>query len=174
MTFVILARSADAFCQAASRDRTWEIEVHLGGTASCGPRHGVSQLPEPGPVVTLPEVFGQRRITRVVPSWYFGDGAALLTQVFGQRRLPSASMSENHVGFSRVATIVDAMPLSVQRPGVGRDVYSIPAFAVPGIQFSTTSSPSTLSLTSVVHFKTFEAQGLANQLNLSAGLYFRF
>lgn len=82
---MILAISAPASPQSRSRDSKWEVEVHGGAaTTSAGPG-GTQRMPQPGAVISTPIIVNgqlQRVDTRIVPSWYFGDGAAFLNQGF--------------------------------------------------------------------------------------------
>jgi hypothetical protein len=57
----------------------WQVEVHIGGLAGASPTTGTPILEFPvGESIPTPGGFST---TRAVPSWYFGDGAALLNQV---------------------------------------------------------------------------------------------
>jgi hypothetical protein len=57
------------------------FEIHAGGSPSATPsKVKTSQLPTPGPA--FPTFAGDP--SRRVPSWYFGDGAALANQVVAQ------------------------------------------------------------------------------------------
>jgi hypothetical protein len=62
----------------------WEIEAHGGVLTSTNPSSGTSTLPPIGPDIPL---IGSvpTSITRQVPSWYFGDGAAILNEILGPR-----------------------------------------------------------------------------------------
>jgi hypothetical protein len=62
----------------------WEIEAHGGVLMSTNPDRGTSSLPPPGPNIPLNGPL-PTSITRQVPSWYFGDGAAILNQILGPR-----------------------------------------------------------------------------------------
>ena len=55
----------------------WEVEVHGGGVFSVGASEGEATLPAPGASMLTPI----SQDTRHVPSWYFGDGAALFNSV---------------------------------------------------------------------------------------------
>jgi hypothetical protein len=71
--------------QAAVAGR-WEIEVHGGATLASTRADGTGALPPPGaPLTTSTPTFP----TRHVPSWFFGDGAALLNGVNASFGLPA-------------------------------------------------------------------------------------
>lgn len=66
--------------------RKWEIEGHIGGSFFSNPTSGAAQLPPAGasyqvaPLFPLPPEFPGARewpSSRVVSSWYFGDGSVL-------------------------------------------------------------------------------------------------
>ena len=67
--------------QPAAAQHKWEIEFHSGETLASAPEGGTGALPGPGPTIaprfTIPTGFSA---SRVVSSWYFGDGAAQLNQ----------------------------------------------------------------------------------------------
>ena len=73
---------------SAAADPKWEIEVRGGGMRSSNPSAGTTALPPPGPVVVLPPVPLGGISSRVVPSWYFGDGALQFNQAIGFRLVP--------------------------------------------------------------------------------------
>jgi hypothetical protein len=63
---------------AAAQEQRWEVEAYGGFTAGQGASAGTRTLPPPGStVVTSSPIFPSRE----VPSWLFGDGAALLNGV---------------------------------------------------------------------------------------------
>jgi hypothetical protein len=63
---------------AAGQDRRWEIEGYAGALVGQPTSAGTQSLPPAGPpIVTSTPTFP----SRAVPSWYFGDGAALLNGV---------------------------------------------------------------------------------------------
>jgi opacity protein-like surface antigen len=62
----------------------WEIEAHGGVFTSTNPDRGTSGLPPVGPDIPLNGPL-PTSITRQVPSWYFGDGAAILNEIIGIR-----------------------------------------------------------------------------------------
>jgi hypothetical protein len=74
---VALAMSPARPCGAG---QDWDIEVHGGAMISSNPTSGTSALPPPGAVITFPPPPPGAAASRVVPSWYFGDGASLLNQ----------------------------------------------------------------------------------------------
>ena len=71
---------------AQTRSEAWEVEFHVGGAFITTPEDGDGSLP------------GGTRLTNVgvemwqVPSWYFGDGASLLTQFPLPRTTPLDSV----------------------------------------------------------------------------------
>ncbi|HEX7798523.1 MAG TPA: hypothetical protein VF456_29365 [Vicinamibacterales bacterium] len=64
--------------------QNWEIEAHGGVLTSTNPSSGTSTLPPIGPDIPLNGP-ASTSITRQVPSWYFGDGAAILNEILGPR-----------------------------------------------------------------------------------------
>src|SRR3954447_10858041 len=59
--------------------QTWDVDVHGGPLMSSNPANGTSALPpSSAPIVLIPAA---NLNAEPVPSWFFGDGAALLTQV---------------------------------------------------------------------------------------------
>jgi hypothetical protein len=62
----------------------WEIEAHGGVLMSSNPTNGTAALPPAGPDIPINAAL-PNSITRRVPSWYFGDGAAILNQIVGVR-----------------------------------------------------------------------------------------
>jgi len=64
--------------------QSWEIEAHGGVLTSTNPSSGTATLPPIGPDIPLNGPV-PTSITRQVPSWYFGDGAAILNQIVGPR-----------------------------------------------------------------------------------------
>ncbi len=72
---------AIAWGQASAIGARWEIEGYGGFAVPTGTSDGAAVLPAPGPAIaTSSPIFPSRR----VPSWFFGDGAALLNQVNAQ------------------------------------------------------------------------------------------
>jgi hypothetical protein len=67
-----------ASAQSAAIERTWEIDVHGGGMWASNGADGKAALPPPGPSVSNPVGLGMP--SRVVSSWFFGDGATQLNQ----------------------------------------------------------------------------------------------
>ena len=66
--------------RAQSGEERWEVEVHGGGMVSQSGTGGSGLLP--GPTSTFTASSG--RTSRRVSSWFFGDGAQLLSQVSTQ------------------------------------------------------------------------------------------
>jgi hypothetical protein len=62
----------------------WEIDVHGGVLMSTNPTGGTSALPPAGVDIPINAPLSTS-ITRRVPSWYFGDGAAILNQILAAR-----------------------------------------------------------------------------------------
>jgi hypothetical protein len=75
---VVMATAAPA-----SAGQGWEIDVHGGVLTSTNPTNGTSALPPAGADIPLGPL--STSFTRRVPSWYFGDGAAILNQILGVR-----------------------------------------------------------------------------------------
>jgi hypothetical protein len=72
--------SASAWAQGGG----WEVEAHVGGAIVNNLDDGAGTLPPAGtPFTTVAAQPG-----RLVPSWYFGDGAALLNDVLAGVSLP--------------------------------------------------------------------------------------
>ena len=68
---------ADSFAQpATAQDRKWEIEIHAGGVVAGSQGEGLVAMPTTGESFTTVNA----RPSRYVPSWYFGDGAALANE----------------------------------------------------------------------------------------------
>ena len=99
-TVVAVMCAATAFAQSPPPDQQWEIEVHAGVAAAFDGTKGKGQLPSAGPVSTDPvfRINGQPVSTRLVPSWYFGDGAAELNQVVGSIRGPGVTPLDSILG----------------------------------------------------------------------------
>jgi hypothetical protein len=76
---LLISLVVDATSNLAVAGQRWEVEAHGGALVSSNPTSGTSALPLPGPDIPL----GATSITRRVPSWYFGDGAAILNQILG-------------------------------------------------------------------------------------------
>jgi hypothetical protein len=74
MVVCLIAGSSNLSAQTRTSSEAWEVEFHLGGAFITTPEDGDGSLP------------GGTRLTNVgvemwqVPSWYFGDGASLLTR----------------------------------------------------------------------------------------------
>jgi hypothetical protein len=62
-----------------AQDNAWEVEVHAGGLFTPDVSGGTGSLPPVGSSFTTPGGFQ----SRVVSSWFFGDGAQLLNGVAG-------------------------------------------------------------------------------------------
>lgn len=63
---------------AAAQERRWEVEIYGGAVAARTARGGRQTLPAAGaPIVTSNPLFP----TREVPTWFLGDGAALVNAV---------------------------------------------------------------------------------------------
>jgi hypothetical protein len=79
----VLIGSARAASGQTAGAVKWEVEVHGGRMFSSTPVGGTASLPAPGQSFTTTTGLP----TRVVPSWFFGDGAALLNQARFANRL---------------------------------------------------------------------------------------
>jgi hypothetical protein len=76
---MFLALIALPAVRSASAADGWDIELHAGALISTNPAAGTSALPPTVPVVLIPP---QRTLAPTpVSSWYFGDGAQLLSQL---------------------------------------------------------------------------------------------
>jgi hypothetical protein len=80
---LLISLHAQAEAQAPDRagaaaSRRWEVEWYGGLSLANPPSSGTTRLPPPGaPLTTSSPLFPSRQI----PSWFFGDGAALLNDV---------------------------------------------------------------------------------------------
>ena len=70
-------RAQEASAGAVTRQPKWEVEFHVGGMLASHPTGGTATLPGPG----LPFTTANGNPSRLVSSWYLGDGALLLNQV---------------------------------------------------------------------------------------------
>ena len=90
-TFTLLLAALSVSATAAAQDRRWELEVYGGAVAARTASEGTRTLPAPGaPIVTSNPLFPSRE----VPSWFFGDGAALVNAV-----------NEEFAGTSRIGAL---------------------------------------------------------------------
>jgi hypothetical protein len=78
-SILVVATATHAFA-----GQKWEIEAHGGVLMSTNPTGGTTALPPASPDIPLNAAL-PNSITRRVPSWYFGDGAAILNQIVGVR-----------------------------------------------------------------------------------------
>jgi hypothetical protein len=92
----------------ASAAARWEIHLHGGISHARLPADGTGALPPPGPPLpTSNPTFATRRI----PSWFFGDGAALLNDVNAQFGIPArlapldAALESLNLGYNTRTTI---------------------------------------------------------------------
>src|SRR5687767_14797788 len=76
--FLLCAFPASAAAQTISPQVGWEIEGVGGLSIPRLPSGGEAALPPPGATITTTSVLFP---SRSVPSWFFGDGAALLNGV---------------------------------------------------------------------------------------------
>jgi hypothetical protein len=67
---------AAAASPAGADDQKWEVEVHAGGAFDSAPGGGEVRLPDPNSLVSSPGP----QSARIVPSWFFGDGALQFNQ----------------------------------------------------------------------------------------------
>src|SRR5262249_39442596 len=67
---------------AQAAQQKWELEVHGGGVFESTPGGGDVTLPAPGSLLSGPTLVvpPPPPPARIVPSWYFGDGASQLNQ----------------------------------------------------------------------------------------------
>jgi hypothetical protein len=86
MVLCLMAGCSNLSAQTRTRSEAWEVEFHVGGAFITTPEDGDGSLP------------GGTRLTNVgvamwqVPSWFFGDGASLLTQFPLPRTTPLDSV----------------------------------------------------------------------------------
>jgi hypothetical protein len=85
---LVAAGALAAAAPAGAVDQNWEVEFHAGGAFDRTPDAGVGKLPDPNSLVSAP-IPGAARI---VPSWYFGDGALQLNQALASGLFSSISI----------------------------------------------------------------------------------
>jgi hypothetical protein len=96
----------------------WEIEFHGGGALVTNPTGGTTSMPDPGAAFSTFNARPSRRVS----SWYFGDGALLLNQVFSNSALVTQRITP-------LDPVVNS-PLTREQPGgsfgvrVGRVISS--------------------------------------------------
>ncbi|MEZ5317833.1 MAG: hypothetical protein R2752_10570 [Vicinamibacterales bacterium] len=73
-----LVAATPAAAQISPDETGWQIEAHIGGVTTGVPDSGKIDLPGPGRSYFIGAPFF--RTTRIVPSWFFGDGALLFRQ----------------------------------------------------------------------------------------------
>src|SRR5439155_18528990 len=95
---------------APSEHRAWEVEFYGSASLPHVPTSGTVGLPAPGvPFATL-----SGRPSRRVSSWYFGDGASLLNQIYSA---PSIRISERITPLDPV--LAGALATPGRRAGFG-------------------------------------------------------
>jgi hypothetical protein len=82
VSLLVVSLGIEVTASQAIAGQRWEVEVHGGALVSSNPTGGTSLLPAPGTDIPLS---GGTIVTRRVPSWFFGDGAAILNQILGPR-----------------------------------------------------------------------------------------
>ena len=126
----------------------------------------------PGPAPTLNQV-DRLTVRSTIDNglvWVFGGGVKYaLSNHWGVR-----VDIRDHVRRNTISTRVDASPATTSPTTFG--VLFISTVTGPPLFFSGASnfSPSTLSDGSLKDFKTFSGTGVAQQVNLAAGLFWRF
>ena len=133
LSALIVATATHAFA-----GQGWEIEAHGGVLMSSNPTNGTAALPPAGPDIPLNAAL-PNSITRRVPSWYFGDGAAILNQIVGVRSpvkiAPLDPMIESRIVERQSASSF----------GVRVDVSMTPRF---GVEFALDEAQGALTLRS--------------------------
>jgi hypothetical protein len=78
LAWIVYGLAIPVFAQSLGKSESkWEVEVHFGRISSTNSADGTVSLPQQG--ATFTTVNGGT--SRMVSSWYFGDGSALLNQV---------------------------------------------------------------------------------------------
>jgi hypothetical protein len=77
MRWLVVSCVLAAATPRAFAGQAWEIEVHGGGLITTNPTHGTIEMPPPSSSVPISPLQPSFTI-EPVPSWFFGDGAALL------------------------------------------------------------------------------------------------
>ena len=90
---------------AKPRVPSWEVEVHASFAIPSGSMSGTDQTPPQGPAFTLGD---GSTPSRLVHSWLFGPGAALLNQVLQLRGLPQRIVGLDSSGW----------PVATYQPGL--------------------------------------------------------
>ena len=81
VALLVVSLGIEVTASQAVAGQRWEIEGHAGALVASNSTGGTSVLPAPGPDIPL----GGTSVTRRLPSWFFGDGAAILNQILGAR-----------------------------------------------------------------------------------------
>src|SRR5262245_29030522 len=97
---LVLLLSVVITASPASAGQKWDIEVHGGTLVSANPTRGATTAPPPSsPVPITP--FPSSPTLVPVASWYFGDGAALLSSTvparIGARIVPLDPLFESRL-----------------------------------------------------------------------------
>jgi hypothetical protein len=99
----------------------------------------------------------------------FGGGV----KVMGSSRWGVRADVRAYIGKNTFNVLIDADPQVVTSTPVG----AVASFVTPSIQFSnnpSTGRPSNLSGPAISGFKAFSSSGMPVQMNVSAGIFFRF
>lgn len=132
----------------------------------------VAAAPISSPMLTVDQTdtVTARAVSPRTMTWLVGGGVKYaLTRHWGVR-----ADIRDHVHRDPLRTIIDVAPVTVSSGSTGALTIVI-APSTPGLQFSTSpSGPSTLGGIPIVGFKTFTGTGIVNQVNVAAGLYWRF
>lgn len=87
---VVAATATAVFAQtppASSFVPTWDLTIYAGGSSGAAGSSGIGALPDVKGNITFPTA-----TSRIVPSWYFGDGALLFAQANANLALSTSSL----------------------------------------------------------------------------------
>jgi hypothetical protein len=85
-TALLVLTASPVFAQGPPPAPKWELEAHFGETVVWNPLDGIPQSPPAAPFFST----GPGRVSRPVSSWYWGDGAVLITEGAGLLRVPNS------------------------------------------------------------------------------------
>lgn len=100
-TLLLAFASSPVWAQGQPPAPKWELEVHVGQTVVVNPIDGSPQTQPPAPFFST----GTGRVSRLVSSWYWGDGAILINEVAGLLRIPNAQQIVPLDNFMRLSTL---------------------------------------------------------------------
>ena len=110
IAIALIGLPAIAEAQNAARPRKWTVELYGGAASTSAPASGT---PIPNFPAGAPFTLASGETSRSVPSWFFGDGAALLNQVLSQ------FAANEGTAFPRIAPLDDLIRASGGSPGNG-------------------------------------------------------